>query len=122
MASIGLGLTSDGWLCGGQRVLGNGQRLASGETARAQGAQGDRGHAKQRAERRQNGYRTTNKLRALAFLASLRSDRSVFIRGERGVVMDGSNKPVLPTAPTPRNEYSPSSLRRQTGQPFDAWQ
>ena len=28
------------------------------------------------------------------------------------------NKPVLPTAHTPTNEYSLSSLRRQTGQPF----
>lgn len=28
------------------------------------------------------------------------------------------NKPVLPTAPTPLDEYSLGSLRRQTGQPL----
>ena len=36
--------------------------------------------------------------------------------------MDGSNKPVLPTALTSLNYDAPGPLRRQTGQPFDAWQ
>ena len=34
----------------------------------------------------------------------------------------GSNKPVLPTAHTSLNNDAPDSMRRQTGQPFDAWQ
>ena len=34
----------------------------------------------------------------------------------------GSNKPVLPTALNGLVDYAFGAMRRQTGQPFDAWQ
>ena len=34
----------------------------------------------------------------------------------------GSNKPVLPTALNGLVDYASGAMRRQTGQPFDAWQ
>ncbi len=63
---------------------------------------------------------TSNELRATSneHRATSGGQRATCDRSDEGTDSAGSNKPMVATATTPLNRYSPDSGRRHIGQPF----